>query len=55
MTSHPPCSSGWSMPSHISRVEPLRPEWPICMAIFEPEFLCTKSTMRAQAASCSSV
>ena len=28
-----PRSSGWSIPSHISFVEPLRPQWPICAPI----------------------
>ena len=43
------------MPSHISLVEPLRPEWPSCRPIAAPEAPCTKSTTRAQPASCSSV
>jgi hypothetical protein len=30
ITSQLSSGSGWSMPSHISRVEPFRPEWPIC-------------------------
>ena len=29
-----PCASGWSSPSHGTRVEPLAPAWPSCMAIF---------------------
>ena len=28
-----PVSSGWSIPSHPSRVEPLRPAWPIWQQI----------------------
>ena len=33
MTSQLPARSGSSMPSHISLVEPLRPEWPSCRPI----------------------
>ena len=33
MTGQLPSGSGSSMPSHISRVEPLRPEWPSCRPI----------------------
>ncbi|CAB4922778.1 unannotated protein [freshwater metagenome] len=29
-----PDSSGWSMPSHMTRVEAFRPAWPIWMPIF---------------------
>ena len=39
------------MPSHISRVEPLRPAWPSCRQNLVPELAWTKSTMRFQAAS----
>ncbi len=54
MIGQPPCSSGRSMPSHISLVAPLRPAWPSCRQIFAAELAWTKSTMRFQAASCSS-
>ena len=43
------------MPSHISLVEPLRPECPSCRPIAAPDEPCTNSTTLAQAASCSSV
>src|ERR1700730_4782282 len=52
--SQPPSSNGRSMPSHISLVAPLRPAWPSCRPIFAAELAWTKSTMRRQAASCSS-
>ena len=52
--SQAPCSSGRSIPSHISRVAPLRPEWPSCRQNFVCEFAWTKSTMRFQAFSCAS-
>jgi hypothetical protein len=42
------------MPSHISFVAPLRPECPSCRQNFAAEFACTKSTIFAQARSCSS-
>jgi hypothetical protein len=51
MIGQAPCSSGSSMPSHISLVAPLRPAWPSCMQNFVLECACTKSTMRFQAAS----
>ncbi len=50
-----PAGSGSSMPSHISLVEPLRPEWPSCRPIFAVLAACTKSTMRRQPASCPGV
>ena len=50
-----PCSSGSSMPSHISLVAPLRPAWPSCRQNFVFDCACTKSTMRFQAASCASL
>ena len=55
MIGQPPSGSGWSMPSHISLVAPLRPAWPSCRQIFAAELACTKSTMRFQAASCASL
>ena len=39
-----------SMPSHISFVEPLAPEWPSWRPIFAGDDACTKSTTLAQAA-----
>ncbi len=48
-----PLSSGWSSPSHGTRVEPLAPAWPSCMAIFASLCAWTKSTMRFQASRCS--
>ena len=54
-TSQLPSGSGSSMPSHISLVEPLRPEWPSWRPIAAPDEACTKSTTRRQPASCSSV
>ena len=53
MTGHAPCGSGWSMPSHISLVAPLRPAWPSCRQNFVAELAWTKSAMRFQAASAS--
>jgi hypothetical protein len=52
--SQAPSSSGRSMPSHISFVAPLRPEWPSCMQTFAAEFARMKSRMRFHALSCSS-
>ena len=43
------------MPSHISRVDPFRPECPSWIPIRAPVCPCTKSTTRRHAASCSSV
>ena len=54
-TSQFPAGNGSSMPSHISRVEPLRPECPSCSPIFASLRSCTNATTRAQAASCSAV
>src|SRR5574341_131700 len=48
-----PCGSGSSIPSHIRCVDALRPACPSCTAIFAPLFMCTKSTIRFQAATCS--
>lgn len=42
------------MPSHISRVEPLRPLWPSWRPIAAPGPACTKSVTRRQEASCPS-
>ena len=55
MISQLPDASGSSMPSHISRVEPFRPEWPSWMPIRALVAECTKSTIRPQAASCPGV
>ena len=41
------------MPSHISRVEPLRPECPSWSPMRALVRSCTKSTIRRQPASCS--
>ena len=49
-----PSGSGSSSPSHISFVEPLRPEWPSWAPIRASPLACTKSTIRAHAAVCSS-
>ena len=49
-----PSSSGSSMPSQPSLVEPLGPEWPSCRQILASVCRCTKSTIRVQAATCSS-
>ena len=54
-TSQLPSASGSSMPSHISRVEPFRPEWPSWMPLRAPVAECTKPTIRRQAASCAGV
>ena len=40
------------MPSHISFVEPLPPEWPSCRPIFAAELVCTKSVTRRHDACC---
>lgn len=51
-----PVSRGWSMPSHISLVEPLRPEWPSWTPMAAPGTeVWTKSVIRRQAVACSSV
>ena len=51
-----PSWSGWSIPSHISCVEPLRPEWPSCAPIATPPpWACANSTIRRHAAVCSSL
>ena len=50
-----PSSSGWSIPSHINLVAPLRPAWPNCRQNLVRDWACTKSTMRFQAASCASL
>ena len=49
-----PSGSGRSSPSHSSCVEPLRPAWPSCAPIAARECSWTKSTIRFQAAVCSS-
>ncbi len=54
MISQLPSSSGSSIPSHISLVEPLRPAWQSCMPIFARLFAWTKSTIRFQASTCRS-
>jgi hypothetical protein len=54
-TSQLPAGSGSSMPSHMSFVEPLRPEWPSWMPIFASLCSCTNAATRAHAASCSAV
>ena len=43
------------MPSHISLVEPLRPECPSWMPIFARVWSCTKAVIRRQESSCSAV
>src|SRR2546423_519065 len=55
MRSQLPDSSGSSIPSHISRVEPLRPEWPSWMPIFAPLRSWTNETIRRQDSSCSAL
>ncbi len=45
-----PSSSGTSLPSHPSLVEPLPPEWPSWRQIFAVELEWTKSTIRRHAA-----
>ncbi len=47
-----PSASGWSSPSHGTRVDPFAPAWPSCIAIFASVLACTKSTMRFQASRC---
>ena len=42
MIGQAPLSSGWSMPSHISFVAPLRPAWPSWRQIFARQCACTK-------------
>ena len=42
------------MPSHISFVEPLAPEWPSWRPIFAGDEACTKSTTRCHASCCAS-
>ena len=54
-TSQLPSGSGTSIPSHISLVEPLRPEWPSWMPIFAPVWLWTNPVIRRQDSSCSAV
>ena len=43
------------MPSHISRVDPLRPEWPSWRPILPVERACTNSVTSRQASPCASV
>src|SRR5579859_3883379 len=52
-TSQLPESSGSSIPSHISLVDPLRPECPSWSPILAVEAECTNETIRAHASSCS--
>ena len=47
VTRYRSASSGWSMPSHINLVAPLRPEWPSWMPSFASDQPCTNSTMGA--------
>ncbi len=49
-----PSGSGSFSPSHSSLVEPLRPACPNWAPIAEREWMCTKSTIRFQAGTCSS-
>ena len=42
------------MPSHISLVEPLPPEWPSCSPILAEVLVCTKSVTRRNESCCSS-
>src|SRR5712664_543722 len=49
-----PLSSGWSMRSQPSWVDPLRPECPSCMHSFAFEFEWQNSTMRLKASRCAS-
>ena len=42
------------MPSHISRVEPFRPEWPSCRPIRAVDRSWTNAVIRAQESRCSS-
>src|SRR5947199_157180 len=53
MLSQLPSGSGSSIPSHASRVEPLRPAWPSCSPIFAWLWAWTKSTIRFHAGTCS--
>ena len=48
-----PCRSGSSIPSHMRRVEPLRPACASWSAILAPVCRWTKSTIRRQASTCS--
>ena len=52
MSGQLPLSSGWSSPSQGTRVDPLAPAWPSCIAIFASLLACTKSTMRLNASRC---
>ena len=54
MSGQLPSSSGTSSPSHITFVEPLRPEWPSWQPILACPWPWTKSTIRFHAAVCSS-
>src|SRR5213593_107866 len=53
MISQLPSGSGSSIPSHASRVDPLRPAWPSCSPIFAWLWAWTNSTIRCQAGTCS--
>src|SRR2546425_2667577 len=48
-----PSGSGSSIPSPAGGVEPLRPAWPSWRPIFAYLQVCTKSTIRFQAGTCS--
>ncbi len=50
ITGQLPSSSGTSLPSQPTRVEPLPPEWPSWRQIFAFELAWTNSTMRFHAA-----
>ena len=52
-TSQFPSGSGSSMPSHINRVDPFRPECPSCSPMRAVVRSWTKSTMRRHPVSCS--
>jgi len=54
MTCQLPDGSGSSIPSHISFVEPFRPEWPICAPAAQPPCACINETIRVHASTCSS-
>ncbi len=55
MTSQLPSGRGSSRPSHISLVEPLRPEWPSCRPIFAVDRRWTKRVIAAHWSRCPSV
>ena len=53
ITGQLPASSGTSLPSQPSLVEPFPPEWPSCRQIFALLLVWTKSTIRRHASTCS--